>query len=115
LQATIIRKQERNVRKSMLVALSVVSLGSILIPMTAGAEVGIYLNIAPPPVRYEMVPAARPGYLWSPGYWNAKSNHHVWKSGHWERERDGYRYAQPTWSQHDNRWQLDRGHWNKND
>jgi WXXGXW repeat (2 copies) len=102
------------VRKSMLVALSVVSLGSVLIPMAASAEVGVYLNVAPPPARYEAVPAARPGYLWSPGYWNAKNNHHVWKSGHWERERHGYQYAEPTWTQHDNKWQLDRGHWNKN-
>ena len=102
-------------RKSLAVVLCVASLGSLSVPMAASAEVGIYLNVAPPPVRYEAVPAARHGYVWSPGYWNAQNNKHVWKSGHWEHDRAGYRYAQPTWSQHDDRWQLNRGHWNKND
>src|ERR1700694_4761233 len=66
-------------RKSVLVGLCLASLGGISLPTTASAEVGIYLNVAPPPVRYEAVPAPRRGYLWSPGYWNASHDHHVWK------------------------------------
>ena len=104
-----------NPRKSMIVALSVASLGAVCAPMTASADVAIYFNSAPPPTRYEAIPAARNGYVWSSGYWNAKGNNHVWQAGHWERERAGYHLAQPTWTQHDNRWQLERGHWNKGD
>ena len=103
------------IRKSLVVALCAASLGGISVPMTASAETGIYFSVAPPPVRYEAVPAPRPGYVWSPGYWNAKSNHHVWQGGHWERDRAGHNYAQPAWTQHDNQWQLQRGHWNKGD
>jgi WXXGXW repeat (2 copies) len=99
--------------KQVVVAMCAAAIVGISVSMTAGAEVGIYLNIGPPPVRYEAVPAARAGYQWSPGYWNAKHNQHVWQAGHWERNRAGYRYAEPTWTQHDNRWQLERGHWNK--
>jgi|ERR1700674_979524 hypothetical protein len=102
-------------RKSVLVGLCLASLGGISLPTTASAEVGIYLNVAPPPVRYEAVPAPRRGYLWSPGYWNASHDHHVWKAGHWEHERTGYHFTQPTWTQRDNRWQLERGRWNKGD
>jgi len=102
-------------RKSLVIALCAASLSSIAIPTTASADAGIYLSIAPPPIRYEAVPQARDGYLWSPGYWNAKQNRHVWQAGHWERDRAGYRYAQPTWTQHENKWQLERGHWNKGD
>ena len=102
-------------RKSLLVALCVASLGGISAPMTASAEVGIYFSVAPPPVRYEAIPAPRHGYVWAPGYWNAKHNRHVWQAGHWERERAGYYYNQPSWTQRDNRWQLQQGRWNKGD
>ena len=102
-------------RKSLVVALCMASLGGISVPMAANADVGVYFNIAPPLVRYEAVPAPRPGYLWAPGYWNAKHDRHVWQAGHWERDRKGYYYAQPTWTQHDNRWQLEHGGWNKGD
>jgi hypothetical protein len=102
-------------RKSLLVALCVASMGGLLAPTTASAAVAVYLNVAPPPPRYEAVPAARHGYVWAPGYWNARNNHHYWQAGHWERARKGYHYNQSTWVEHDNRWQLERGHWNKGD
>ena len=101
-------------RKS-LVVLSLVSIGAVCAPMTASAEVAIYFDSAPPPARYEAIPAPRSGYVWSSGYWNAKGHNHVWQAGHWERQRPGYQLAQPTWTQHDNRWQLERAHWNKAD
>jgi hypothetical protein len=91
------------------------SLAGISIPTTAIADVGVYFNTAPPPARYEVVPAPRHGYVWSSGYWNANDNRHKWKAGHWERERVGYHWTQPAWTQHDNRWQLERGRWNQGD
>jgi hypothetical protein len=91
------------------------SLGGISVHMTASADVGVYFNAAPPPVRYEAVPAPRRGYEWSPGYWNAKGKHHVWQGGHWERNRAGYYFTQPGWTERDNRWQLQRGGWVKGD
>jgi hypothetical protein len=102
-------------RKSLIVVLSAMALGVTAAPLTANAEVGIFLNIAPPPARYEAVPAPRQGYVWSSGYWNAKSNKHVWQAGHWERARNGYHMTQPAWTQRDNRWELQRGRWNKGD
>jgi hypothetical protein len=101
--------------KPLLLGVCVVSLGGLAMPVTASAEVGIYLNIGPPPLRHEVVPSPRHGYVWSPGYWNARHNRHTWQAGHWERERAGYRFSQPGWTQRDNRWQLERGHWDRND
>jgi hypothetical protein len=102
-------------RKTLLLAICVGSLAAITAPLTASAEVGIFLNVAPPPARYEAVPAPRNGYVWSSGYWNARGDRHVWQPGHWERQRRGYYLAQPTWTQRDNRWQLERGRWNRGD
>ena len=102
-------------RKTLLVALCAASIGGLAAPMTASAEVQIYLTTAPPALRYEAVPAPRVGYVWAPGYWNARNNRHYWQAGHWEKNRKGYHYNQSTWTQHDHRWQLERGHWNKGD
>jgi len=102
-------------RKSLLVGLCAAALGISAIPMTASADVAVYFNSAPPPARYEVVPAPRAGYIWSSGYWNAQNNHHVWQAGHWERERAGYYMTQPSWTQHEDTWQLQRGHWTKGD
>jgi YXWGXW repeat-containing protein len=102
-------------RKTLVVALGLASIGGVSLPMTANAAIDIYFNSAPPPLRHEAVPAARRGYVWSPGYWNAKNNRHVWQRGHWERQRTGYHFVQPTWTQRDNRWQLERGRWNRGD
>lgn len=102
--------------KSLLVGLCVVSLGAIALPITASAEVGVFLNIAPPPLRFEAVPEPRHGYVWAPGYWNARNHTHSWQRGHWEHERSGYRYNQPSWKQQDDdRWQLQRGNWSRGD
>jgi hypothetical protein len=104
-----------NFRKALLSGLCVTALGAMALPITASADVGIYLAVPPPPVRVEHVPPPRSGYIWAPGYWDVRGNHHVWHTGHWERERHGYYYAQPRWEQHDNRWELHRGHWERGD
>ena len=101
-------------RKSLIVALCASSIGAFALPLTASAA-SIYLSIAPPEARYEAVPEARRGYIWSPGYWNAKGHRHVWQAGHWERNRKGYHFTNPTWVQRDNRWELQRGRWNRGD
>lgn len=99
----------------MIVALCAASLGAVSVPLTASAAVAIYFNSAPPAARYEVIPAPRSGYLWSPGYWNLNGQRHVWRAGHWERNRSGYHYVQPAWTQRDTRWELNRGRWNKGD
>ena len=103
-------------RKSLLIGLCAASLGSISVPMTASAGVGVYIDV-PTCHRFcvERVPAPRAGYLWAPGYWDVRSNHHVWRTGHWEHERRGYHYASPAWVQHENRWELQRGGWSRGD
>ena len=100
-------------RKLLIAGMCVAALGGAAVPMVANAQVSVYFNSAPPPARYEAVPAARRGYIWVPGYWNARGNRHVWQAGRWERSRAGYNYVQPNWVERDNRWQLDRGRWNR--
>jgi hypothetical protein len=99
----------------LVAAMSVAAFGVVSLPGVASADSVVYFNVAPPPPRTEPAPKPRKGYVWSPGYWDARGNRHVWTAGHWERERKGYRYAPPTWTQEGDRWQLERGHWTKAD
>jgi len=63
------------------------------------APVSVDIRIAPPAPRYEIVPVARPGYAWAPGYWDYRHNRYFWVAGHWVTERPGYYYNSPTWVQ----------------
>ena len=73
------------------------------------------LDVAPPAVRYEVVPAPRHGYVWAPGYWDWRGSRHVWIRGHWVRERPGYVYYAPRWHQDNGRWRFERERWDRGD
>ncbi|MDQ2928864.1 MAG: hypothetical protein M3R22_12025 [Pseudomonadota bacterium] len=79
------------------------------------ARIGVDINIAPPLPRVEVVPAARPGYLWTPGYWDYRHGRHYWVGGNWIRERRGYFYTQPAWVNEGGRWRFNRGAWGRRD
>jgi WXXGXW repeat (2 copies) len=89
------------------------SLAGVTQSSVATAEVRIFLNNAPPALRYEAVPSPRRGYTWAPGYWDSNRSHHAWRSGSWQRNRSGHYYVEPRWTQRDNGWQLERGRWNR--
>ena len=55
---------------SKLKAITVLAAASATISVSAVAATYIDVRVAPPPPRHEMVPAARPGYVWAPGYWD---------------------------------------------
>ena len=71
------------------------------------------VTVAPPPPRYEVVPAARAGYVWSPGHWQWSAGRHVWVAGHWERVRVGYRYYAPRWVERGGRWYYEPPRWDR--
>lgn len=79
----------------------------------AFAAVDLYLDVAPPPPRHEVIPAARPGYIWAPGYWDWHEGRHVWKRGHWVRERKGYYWHPSRWEERNGRWHFEQGRWDR--
>jgi hypothetical protein len=82
----------------------------------ASAQVGVNINIGPPPApQYEVIPAPRAGYAWAPGYWQVQNNQHVWAPGRWMEQRQGQHWVADRWDSHReggrDQWQHQAGHW----
>lgn len=74
-------------------------------------EIVVVAPNAPPPVRYEVVPAMRVGYVWERGHWRWDHGRYVWIGGHWETERVGMQWVPGHWDQRGPNWFWTRGHW----
>jgi len=99
-------------RKLLLAGLAAVSLA---LPLSSQARVDVDINVAPPPPRYEVVPAPRAGFVWAPGYWAWDNGHHrhIWRRGHYVRERHGHRWVPDRWAEHDGRYRYEPGRWER--
>ena len=85
------------------------ALGAVATPSVAQ----IYLQIGPPAVQYEAVPAPRDGYVWSNGHWGYDGRQHVWSEGNWQPSRPGYVYSQPRWVEDNGRWNYQYSRWDR--
>jgi hypothetical protein len=97
-------------RKKILVA--ALALGAISVPIVSEART-VIVEVAPPPARVEVVPAARVGYVWAPGYWNWNGHRHVWVGGRWVGERHGYHWEAHHWEEREGRWHFHEGGWRR--
>lgn len=86
-------------------------IGAVATPLPSSAQV--YLQIGPPAVRYEAVPAPRDGYVWSNGVWQYNGSTHVWAPGEWQAARPGYTYSQPRWVENNGRWGYQASRWDR--
>ena len=73
----------------------------------------IYVEIAPPPARVEVIPVQRHGYVWAPGYWGWQHDKHVWVNGRSMRVRNGYQWAPDHWQEVNGRHQYYPGRWTR--
>lgn len=82
-------------------------------PAQARTFVDIGINVAPPAPLHERV-VVRPGYTWTPGYynWNARHHRYVWVGGYYVRARHGHRWVPAHWQQGPRGgWHFRPGHW----
>ena len=96
-------------RKVLFAALVASTLGAL--PIAASADRFVVIDTAPPAPRHEVIPHARHGYVWAPGYWDRRHGEWMWVRGHWERERHGMYWHPNRWEQRDGRWEFHRGEW----
>lgn len=96
-----------SIRNVLLCAL--IAAGSAAMP--AAAQINIIIGQAPPPARYEAVPAPRSGYAWAPGYWRWDDKRHVWSDGRWIMERPGSYWVADRWEPRNGRHYYRPGRW----
>ena len=101
-------------RKLVLGSLVAAALGSLALPAVARTNLDFYVNIAPPPVYHEVIPAPRVGMVWVPGYWDWRYGRHYWVAGHWVRPRPGYYHEPVRWHYRDGRYYR-AGGWRDSD
>ncbi|SFM98680.1 YXWGXW repeat-containing protein [Variovorax sp. OV329] len=94
-------------------AAALLSLGAMVVPSTALADVAVSVQFGPPAPVYERVPAPRPGYAWAPGHYEYKHGRYAWKGGRWMTARPGYAYHSPDWVQRNGRWYYSQGRWDR--
>jgi hypothetical protein len=80
----------------------------------AHAQYTAIVQVAPPAPRYEVVPTARPGHVWSPGHYEWRGREYAWVEGRWLSARNGYEYREPRWVQRGNgEWMMVGGNWER--
>jgi hypothetical protein len=102
-----------NTRK-MLFAVCIAT-GSIAGTVATPAWGDIYVRVAPPAPRYEVVPVVPSGWEWAPGYWDWNGHRYVWMKGHRVRAQRGAHWVPHRWAQDGGRWRMERGHWDRRD
>lgn len=98
--------------RNVMLALCIAT-GSIATTVATPAAADIYVRIAPPAPRHEMVPVVRQGWEWAPGYWNWNGHRYVWVKGHRVRAQRGSHWVPHRWVEDGGRWRMDKGHWDR--
>jgi hypothetical protein len=104
---------ENEMKRTLTIA-ALIALGAAAyapLPSMARTDVNLVIGTAPPPARYEVMPAPRRGYVWAPGHWEWRGHRHEWVQGYWLAERPGYAYAAPAWSRRDGGWYYEPARW----
>ena len=96
-------------RKMLMGALVASALSAIPVVATAA----IYVDVAPPDPRVEVVPAQRAGYVWAPGHWVRRGDHWHWVGGHYVREKRGYYWHPGHWVERDGRYVFVQPGWHR--
>ena len=89
----------------------VIAASAMIAPAVVSAGVVVDVDVAPPAPQVEVVPAARPGYVWAPGYWDYRAGGHVWVAGRWIGERRGWHWVPDHWEQRGPHWHHAVGYW----
>ena len=88
------------------------AIGAAMAPAASQAA-EVIIGVAPPPVRVEVAPRVRVGYVWSPGYWRWNGNRHIWVAGYWVHERPGWRWTSAHWVANGPHWHYVPGYWGR--
>jgi hypothetical protein len=103
------KEKHMSIKTALLCA--ALGLGASMAPGISSARTFVDIDVAPPAPRVEVVPVARPGFIWAPGYWNWEGHRHVWVGGRWEHDHPGHHWVGESWEQRNGKYHFEKGHW----
>ena len=91
---------------------SLVFAAFLSLPFASFAQVGISVNVAPPPLPvFEQPPAPAEGYIWTPGYWGY-DNDYYWVPGVWVAPPTvGLLWTPAWWGWNNGAYAFNQGYW----
>ena len=102
-----------NILAAVAISTPVLIAPAMVTPAAAQVELNVSIGVPPPAPVYEVVPVARAGYVWAPGFWRWDGGRHVWAAGHWMEERRGYHWVPDRWAHGGATWRHEVGHWDR--
>jgi len=77
------------------------------------AQVGIFINMAPPALPvYEQPPLPAEGYIWTPGYWAYDQGDYYWVPGTWVMAPQvGFLWTPGYWGSGNGMYAFNEGYW----
>lgn len=99
--------------KILVAAILVVATLGLAVAPVAEAGVRVYVRVAPPPLRVEVIGVApSPNHLWIGGFWQWGGREHVWVPGRWTvRARAGAIWVPGHWKRTSHGWIFTEGRW----
>jgi hypothetical protein len=95
-------------RKWLMGALVASALGAIPV-----ANAAVYVDVAPPEPRHEVVPPSREGMIWAPGHYVYRNGDYHWVRGHWVRAKRGMYWHPGHWVERNGRWVFVEPGWRR--
>ena len=99
------------IKRTIIAAILAASFATVA---TTAAAV-VYVRVAPPEPRVEVMPEPRANRTWVAGHWEWRNHKHVWVAGTWIKNRHGHVYHQPQWKENNGRWGYEQGNWRRQD
>jgi len=89
------------------------AIATALVGGTASSFADVYVNVAPPPLREEVVPVAPHGrWVWRPGFWRWNGVRYHWVHGRYVHPRHvGAAWLPGHWDSTPHGWIWVEGHW----
>jgi hypothetical protein len=83
----------------------------LLLKVTPAFAADIISDVAPPPLRMEIIGKPRDGYVWAPGHWEWNGKTYRWAPGLWIVEHGKARWVADQWEPMGTQWRYIPGHW----
>lgn len=96
------------------VGAALLAVGAVALPISGQAASVVELEISkapPPPIKVEVAPAPREGFIYEPGHYSWDGQKYNWVDSQFIKQREGHTYTPYVLEQRGEKWRFKAGHW----